>query len=33
MSNSKVITGPETRFSYANVWDPKPLAAIFSATP
>ena len=24
MSNSKVITGPETRFSYANVWDPKP---------
>ncbi|WP_034474880.1 DUF2815 family protein [Butyrivibrio proteoclasticus] len=24
MMNSKVITGPETRFSYANVWDPKP---------
>lgn len=24
MSTTKVITGPNTRFSYANVWDPKP---------
>lgn len=24
MSDTKVITGPRTVFSYANVWDPKP---------
>ena len=24
MNLTKVITGPETRWSYANVWDPKP---------
>lgn len=24
MPSTKVITGPNTRFSYANVWDPKP---------
>lgn len=23
MNLTKVITGPETRWSYANVWDPK----------
>ncbi|WP_026524746.1 DUF2815 family protein [Butyrivibrio sp. MB2005] len=24
MLKTKVVTGPETRFSYANVWEPKP---------
>ena len=24
MSRTKVVTGPQTRFSYANVWAPKP---------
>lgn len=28
---TKVITGPETRFSYANVWDPK--AGVNGGTP
>ncbi len=25
----KVITGPDTRWSYANVWEPKSLFKIF----
>lgn len=24
MARTKVVTGPQTRFSYANVWEPKP---------
>ena len=24
MSRTKVVTGPQTRFSYANIWAPKP---------
>ena len=30
MNTTKVITGPETRWSYANVWEPK---AINGGTP